>query len=208
MCRKCYPLTNALYRPLEVGQQAKCSDWRVLERISENLYILCRSYDSYVRYLPLYIHTFRPCSARKPLEAAQLRRQYNAYEEIPNVWDRLRWLRLHKGLMQREVAQQLGITEAIYCDMENGVTQRMPAELAEKLAELYGVPREDFLDAFNQFLCDGQAARIRAYRNSLGMGRKPFARYTGIPLTSLRCWEDEKKVISRKCWERYFEGKI
>ena len=79
--------------------------------------------------------------------------------------------------------------------------------LADKLANLYGVSVYDLLDEFNRFLYDGQAERIYAYRQRLGLGIKPFARCTGIPLTSLREWESEKKVISRRCWELYFKDK-
>lgn len=76
-----------------------------------------------------------------------------------------------------------------------------------RLAQFYDVPVTDFLDAFNQLLYDGQAKRIRVYRKELGMGRKAFARHTGIPLTSLRYWEDEMKAITFKGWEQYFKGR-
>jgi hypothetical protein len=42
---------------------------------------------------------------------------------------------------------------------------------------------------FNHFLYDGQVDRIRKYRETLGMGRKPFAREMEIPLTCLREWK-------------------
>lgn len=155
----------------------------------------------------MYIHTFKLCGMRKVLEVTRFQKQYGTYEEIHDVWEKLRWFRYNSALTQYEVAQRLGITKAIYCDMENGVTKRMPMELADKLAELYDVPKTVFLDAFNQFLCDGQAKRIRAYRESFGLGRKTFARQMGIPIRSLRDWESEKKAISRKCWEQYFEGR-
>ena len=79
--------------------------------------------------------------------------------------------------------------------------------MAKKLSDLYGLPERDFMDEFGQFLYDGQSQRIRAYRARLGMGRKPFCRYTGIPLTNIRIWESEQKVISRKSWEKYFKGR-
>ena len=69
------------------------------------------------------------------------------------------------------------------------------------------MPATDFLDEFGRFLHDGQAARIRAYRESYGMGKKPFARAMGIPIRCLQEWESGRKTISRKAWEKYFKGK-
>lgn len=141
------------------------------------------------------------------MEATQFNQRYRRYEEIQNVPDRLRWCRHSRGLTQSEVAQLMGITRVVYGNIESGTTQHIPAELADKLAALYGVPRSDLWDEFSAFLSDGQAERIRAYRSRMGMGRKEFSGYTGIPLSSLREWESGRKLISRKCWERYFKGR-
>ena len=134
-------------------------------------------------------------------------RKYHRYDEIQNILGRLRWLRHSKGLMQIEVAAIAGVSRNVYINMETGVTQHIPMELAEKLSTYYAVPLTDFVDEFNQFLSDGQAKRIKDYRKKLGIGRKPFCRHTGIPLSSLRGWEDGKKEVSFKCWEMYFKGR-
>ena len=181
--------------------------WRVLHRICENMFILCQSSGSCVRYAPLYIHSFKLSAMRKVLEATRFQQRYERLEEIADLPDKLRWLRYCRGLLQAEVALQLEITEAVYNDLENGVTQRVSAGLADKLADFYGVPSTVFLDEYNRFLCDGQAERIRAYRQKFAMGKKTFARQAGIPLSSLREWEANRKIISRKSWERYFAGK-
>ena len=110
--------------------------------------------------------------------------------------------------MQSEVAQKIGMSDSVYKNIEEGFTQHIPKEMVEKLAQFYDVPVTDFLDEFNQFLYDGQARRIRAYREAMGLGRKPFARKTGIPIRSLEVWEGEKKIISYKSWKKYFKGKV
>lgn len=160
-----------------------------------------------MRNAPLYIHSFPLCAPRKLLEAQQFHQRYHKYGEIDNVPDRLRWLRCSKGLTQSEVAQRMGITRVTYGNIESGITQHIPAELVDKLAAYYQVPPSDFLDAFRQFLSDGQAKRIQTYRSSLGMGIAAFSRHTGIPISSLRAWESGRKTISRQSWERYFEGR-
>ena len=183
----------------------KSTKWRVIAKIFDRMYVLCANLDNHVRFAPLYIHSFRLCAPHKILESTM--KTYRSYEEIAGIPDRLRWLRHSKGLMQREIAQIAGVSRSVYIDIECGITRRLPGCLILNLSQFYGVPVSDFLDDYNQFLFDGQAQRIQAYRKKLGMGRKPFCRHTGIPLSSLRGWEDGKKEVSFKCWEIYFKGR-
>jgi transcriptional regulator with XRE-family HTH domain len=177
-----------------------------LERLWDDVYLLAQTENSQVQYAPLFVHSFALCAPRKILEATQFNQRYRRYEEIDNVPDRLRWCRHSRGLLQTEVADQVGITHNIYKAIEEGFKQHIPQEAAERLARFYRVPITDFLDEFNRFLYDGQANRIRAYRESLGLGKKPFAKKMGIPIRSLQAWETGRKQISRKCWEKYFSG--
>lgn len=141
------------------------------------------------------------------MEATRFNQRYRRYEEIQNVSDRLRWCRHSMGLMQVEVADKVGMTHSVYKAIEEGFTQHIQRELVERLAQFYDVPVTDFLDEFNRFLYDGQAVRIRTYRESLGLGKKQFAREMGIPIRSLQGWESGRKIISLKCWERHFKGR-
>ena len=116
-------------------------DWRILDRISADLYLLSWAQNSYVRYAPLYIHSFVLCIPRKILEATMINQRYRRYEDIQNVPDRLRWLRHSRGLLQVETAKIAGVTRSVYIDIECGITQRVPIEMADKLAVFYGKPR-------------------------------------------------------------------
>ena len=73
--------------------------------------------------------------------------------------------------MQVEVAEKVGMTHSVYKAIEEGFTQHIDPEKVERLAQFYDVPVTDFLDEFNHFLYDGQANRIRAYRESMGLGK-------------------------------------
>ena len=179
----------------------------MIARISDRMYVLCSTLDNNVRFAPLYIHSFRLCAPHKILEATMMNQTYRSYEEIATIPDRLRWLRHSKGLTQWEAAQIAGVSRSVYIEIECGITRRLPGCLILNLSQFYGVPVSDFLDEYNRFLFDGQAKRIKDYRKKLGMGRKPFCRHTGIPLSSLRGWEDGKKEVSFKCWEMYFKGR-
>ena len=147
------------------------------------------------------------CSPKRILDAQLFFRKYRRYEEIENIPDRLRWLRHSKGLMQAEAAAVAGVSRNVYINLETGVTQRLPMELAQKLSAYYKVPLTDLIDEFNRFCLDGQAKRITEYRKRLGLGKRPFCRLTGIPLSSLREWESGRKTISYQCWEMYFKGR-
>ena len=207
MCGKCYPHTDDFKSQRLASQGFKRPAWRILNQLSGDLYVISQVQNSIVRYAPLFIHSFVLCAPRKILEATQFNQRYRKYEEIENIPDRLRWLRHSKGLMQTDMAEQIGMTPNVYKAIEEGFTQHIDPEKAERLAQFYNLPMTDFLDAFNRFLYDGQANRIRAYREASGLGKKPFSGKMGIPIRCLQEWESGRKVISRKSWERYFKGR-
>ena len=111
-------------------------------------------------------------------------------------------------MKQSEVADIIGISCSVYKEIECGKNQSISERVLRKLSELYRVPEKDLMDEYSQFLFDGQAKQIRAYRQSVGMGKKPFARAKGIPIRSLQDWESDRKRISRKSWEKYFRNCI
>ena len=181
--------------------------WRILERFSADLYLISRTQNSHVRYAPLYIHRFPLCAPRKILEATSVNRQYHRYEEIQSVPDRFRWLRHSRGLMQKEVAAKIGMSHHVYKSIEEGTTRRFDKGMRERLAGLFGVPASDFEDEFNRFLEDGQGSRIQAWRSQTGLDRQAFAVRYGIPVQSLEAWENEKRAVTYKSWEKYFKGR-
>lgn len=189
-------------------QSRKEPKWRILAQVSENIYILCSTSDGYVRYAPMYIHSFRLIAPRKLLEAQLFNQQYQNYEDIPTVQDRLRWCRHHMGLMQKEVADMIGITRGHYIDFEVGYVDYYPKEIVDKLAALYQVPVDDLLDDYNRFLYQGQGKMIREYRESLGLKKKQFARLINLDPGTLRCWENDQKRMFKDSWEKYFKDII
>ncbi len=172
------------------------------------MYILCATSDSCVRYAPLYVHKFRLVSPHKLLEAQKFNQKYHSYDEIRAIPDKLRWCRHHLGMMQKEVADQICISRGMYIEYENGGVECYPKEVVDKLAALYQVPVEDLLDDFNRFLYYGQGQAIRRHRESLGLGKRAYARQMKLELNSLRAWENEKKQITKNSWEKHFKGVI
>ena len=169
---------------------------------------MCHNENGVVRYAPLCIHSFRLISPRKLLDSEIFNQLYHSYQEIDNVQDRLRWCRHHMGLMQKEVADLIGITRGHYIDFEVGYVDYYPKEIVDKLAALYQVPVDDLLDDYNRFLYQGQGKLIREYRESLGLQKKPFARLIGVDPNLLRAWEADQKRMNINSWEKYFKNLI
>ena len=156
-------------------------------------------------FAPLCLHSFRLPPPCRTSEAKKFPHLGGSYAQAVTVPERLRWLRHHFGLLQKEAAAQAGIPLPRYIDMETGACTHYPATVMDKLAALYQVPVEELLDEYNLFLYKGQARQIIALREKLGLSRTAFARQFGISERSLRAWESGEKVISKGCWERYFQ---
>lgn len=112
------------------------------------------------------------------------------------------------GLMQRDIADRIGISRSHYMDLETGAVDYYPKEVVDKLAALFGIPAADLLDDFSRFLYYGQSKAIREHRERLGLQKKPCARLFHMAPQSLRAWESEKKQIFKASWEKYFKGVI
>ena len=169
---------------------------------------MCCTADGIVRYAPLCIHSFQLVAPRKLLEAQLFNQQYHSYEEIICVQDRLRWCRHHMGLMQKEVAELIGITRTQYIEYEVGSVNYFPKEIVDKLAELYQVPVCDLLDEYNRFMYQGQGCLLMKYRESLGMKKKPFARMLGVEPNLYRAWEADQKRMTVRSWDKHFKNVI
>lgn len=111
-------------------------------------------------------------------------------------------------LTQKEVSGLTGISRHKYADYESGVTEYIPKDTADKLAELYNIPVSDLLNDFNRFRYIGQGKLIKSHRKSLGYTLSDFAQMIGVHPKLLKAWESETKQLSRKSWEKYFKNII
>lgn len=162
--------------------------WLVCRRFSPELAILYKTAGNQKSYAPLYVHSFRVVSQKcRKAEAT----------------NQLQYLRLQTGLLQRQVAERIGISESAYREVELGRSGRLPADVVDKLVKLYGMPVEEWLDGYNLFLYRGQARQLRAYRQAHGLSQKELAAVTGLGESSIREWERGKKTMSRRSWEKW-----
>lgn len=172
------------------------------------MYIMSHTEKGKTKHSPLFVLEFRLMAPRKLLEAQLFNKQYHSYEDINNIPDRLRFCRHRLGLVQKEVAQIVGISRSTYINLETGNHNRFDKTVADKLSKLFHIPVYDLLDDYNRFLSCGQGKLIREYRESLNLGKRPFARLVGADANMIRLWESERKQVSLKSYEKYFKNRI
>ena len=154
-----------------------------------------------VEYAPLYIHSFALIQPHKLVEAEKFNLRYTEPSQIHNISDKLRWHRYRLGLCQRDIAEKIGIGESTYAAYEDAGRDYYPIEIRARIADLFRLSVTDLLDAYNRFLYDGQGKQIKQLRQSRGMTQKEYASLIGVPLRSLKKWEQNKVKISKKMWE-------
>ncbi len=107
--------------------------------MSEGFDILCRMVDGTQHYAYRYRFSFKPCLPRKIQDAQRFLKSYLRYEDIETLADKLKWLRHQKGMMQREVAEAIGMSRSGYIRLETGVTTMCAQETLDKLEGVFGV---------------------------------------------------------------------
>ena len=116
----------------------------------------------------------------------------------------LRRCRCQAQLLQKEVAEQVGITRSVYMNMEDDIVDYWPKETVDKLAVLFHVMPLDLLTGYQLFVYTGQGQNIENMRRAMGMAKRAFARYLGVNRSLLQKWILGKTRISKKTWEKYF----
>ena len=147
---------------------------------------------------------FQLLAPRKLLDAQKFNIRYKDPSHITEIADKLRWYRYQHALMQKEVAEQIGIDRNTYIHYEEYGRDYYPIEHMEKLAELYDVPVEELLDGYNLFLYKGQGEQIQKIRQGLGLTQKQYAQRLGVSFDNLRKWEQNRVRIYKSTWEKHF----
>jgi len=100
--------------------------------------------------------------------------------EVKTLGDMLRCRRVELGLLQREVADRLGVSEASVWQWERNRTE----------------PQVRYLPAIHNFLGyapwqppDGFAAWLRQVRRAMGLSRRKLAARIGVDPTTVDRWE-------------------
>ncbi|MDO4301093.1 MAG: recombinase family protein [Clostridia bacterium] len=121
----------------------------------------------------------------------------NDTDKGKETWEKLKYWRCKRGYLQREVAEAVGITRAMYMSYEkkNGFC---PAENLVKIAEFLGVDFKELAEDYHYFqLADNQCERIQKARKKLGLTKTKFAELMGVNRSTVYKWEKLEGKISR-----------
>lgn len=149
----------------------------------------------------MYIHTFNFAHPLKLTEAEKFLQKYKTLEEIQTTAEKLKYLRIKKSLLQREVAEFTGINESTYIGYENPDRDYYPIDKMRKIAKFYNIDIINLLDSYNLFLYNGQGRQIKELRTSLSLTQYEFGKLLGVKSYMVKNWECEKVRISKKTWK-------
>lgn len=114
------------------------------------------------------------------------------------TWEKLKYWRCKRGYLQREVADTVGITRAMYMAYEkkNGFC---PAENLVKIAEFLDVDFKELAEDYHYFqLADNQREKVKMARENLGLSKTKFADLVGVNRSTVYKWEKYEGKMSRR----------
>jgi transcriptional regulator with XRE-family HTH domain len=195
---------NGPFGAYDANQVPNGEKWRVFHNLGKHSYLMVQNVSGSIRFSPMYIHSF-PLLTPHHLESEKFNIRFTDPLQITEIADKLRWLRYCKALLQREIADLIGINHSTYIRYEEYGHDYYPLEHMKKLAKLYEIPITDLLDDFNLFLYNNQGTQIRAKRMQLGLSRKEYAKILGVHPGSLKKLELNTVRIFKSTWKKHFK---
>lgn len=118
------------FKEIEVGNDVPFKEkWNVFCRIGDCLYIMVRHSHNVVSYAPLCIHRFRILQAHFLDDIEKFNVTYSDPLQLTTTADKLRYYRYKKGLLQREVADYVGIERTTYSAYEAKMRDYYPLDI-------------------------------------------------------------------------------
>lgn len=105
--------------------------------------------------------------------------------ELKSIGDHIRKRRLDLGLLQRDVAERIGVSETTVWDWENNRSPKI--RLMPRVIEFLG-----YVPAVNASGY-GLSERIRTARMKLGLSRRRLADQLGVDEGTVQSWEHGRK---------------
>ena len=156
-------------------------------------------------YAPLYIHSFQFLTNRHLTKAQGFLFENTNPEKLATVSDKLKWYRYQNGLLQSEVAKVMGVDRTTYSRSEENVLEAYPLDKLAKASEFFEIDVTSLLDDYNLFLYRGQGQQIKRLRKSIKLTQPEFAKYIGVPLGTLKKWEQNRVNIQKKTFEKLLQ---
>lgn len=114
------------------------------------------------------------------------------------TWEKLKYWRCKRGYLQREVADAVGITRAMYMSYEKA-GGFCPAKILVKIAEFLRVDFDELAEDYHYFqLADNQCERVKMAREKLGLNKTQFAYIVGVDRSTVYRWEKYEGKMTGK----------
>lgn len=206
MHRKCYTFTeseNGINDPVFSQKRTWFTTYtEVMLPTRSPCHILYKTQNGQRIYKPLYVLNFKLDGATLTEDAIEFLNLDP--DTLKHTAEKLRWYRYKSGLLQKYVADKIGIDRTTYIHYESTDHDFYPQDKLTALSKLFGVPIESLLDDYNIFLYKGQGKQIKALRKKKGLSVSEFARLYNTNLQTVRSWEKDEVIIFKSTFEKLF----
>lgn len=149
----------------------------------------------------MIIYSFRFINGHTYKECEKYNFAVRNFDKLTQISEKLRFIRLHKGLYQDEIAEKIGIDRSTYINYEQGV-KVYPYDVMKRLSELYNVDIDVLLDDYHRFIYNNQGKNIKKIRDKFGLKQSELAKELGVSLIVIKRAEEEKVRFLRKNFEK------
>jgi transcriptional regulator with XRE-family HTH domain len=123
---------------------------------------------------------------------------------IPTTADKLRYFRYKKALLQKDVAEHVGIDRVTYIKYESDLNKLYDFDVLQEIAEFLGVAVDDLLDDYNRFVC-AQGSNLKAMRKSRKITQITLASMLNVNVATVKKWEREQVSMTKKSYEKLLQ---
>ncbi|MCL1786998.1 MAG: helix-turn-helix domain-containing protein [Defluviitaleaceae bacterium] len=199
---------TALFEVLAL-EDGKCTPfdgkWRVFCDLGRHLFAMVCHSNSGVKFAPLYVYSFPFLRPHFLADAEKVNIGNDSPEKFDTVADKLRYYRHKKGLLQREVADYVGVERTTYSAYEECKREYYPLDVLERIANHFEVDVVGLLDGYHTFLRNGQARQVKALRVQMNLTQADFATRFAVTKDQIKGWEQGRVRMAKKFWEIIFE---
>ena len=158
-------------------------------------------------FKPLYAMTLKIEEILLSQEAIEFLNSNPNPDLLKSTGEKLCWYRYKNNLLQKDVADKIGIDRSTYIRYESTTHDLYPLDKLKKLAHLFEINIKKLSDDYNQFLYNDQGKQIKALRNRLGLTIPEFARLYNTTPNTVRKWGKDEVIILKSTWKRLFNKK-
>jgi len=153
-----------------------------------------------VKYIPLYIHSFKLIRTNNDTKKNIFLKQNPDNLTIP---EKLKYYRHRENLHQEDIAHYLGIERTSYWGYENRELKYYPFEVMLRLSERYEVDLYDLVDNYHIFIYNNQGENIKRIRKELGnITQIKLSQILGVNLGVIKHLEQNKVRISKRNYNK------